>query len=486
MKNVFKLLLLTLFILCLTLGINTFLAKSKQIITEPISSIALQDGFAERLGESLQFPTISNSKKMDTTAFRNHSTFLESLLAPLDFLEVEVINEFSYLLKWEGTNTALKPILLTAHSDVVPVEETSLSQWQAPPFSGDIKDGFIYGRGSMDDKSAVIGWLEAIQVLGKEGFKPSRTLYFAFGHDEEIGGEKGAVSIAKRIKELGLHFEFLLDEGTVVLNDAMPGLSEPVALIGIAEKGYVTLEVKAELEKGGHSSMPPKKTAIGILSEALYHLENKPFPSTIGGVSKEMLEALAPEMDFPYNVLFSNTWLFKSVIAGNFSEKVTTNAMIRTTMAPTVIGGGLKDNILPTEATALINFRILPGETPASVLARVSEIIDHERVKVSYMETGMGGNAPSGISSSNSPAFKTLSKSIREVFPDVVVVPSLVIAATDSRHYEELADDTYRFLPLQIDPIDLQRIHGADERIAVKAYSQMVQFYVQLLKNMNN
>lgn len=368
------------------------------------------------------------------------------------------------------------------HLDVVPVEGKSEHQWTEQPFSGKVQDGYIWGRGALDDKSSVFGILEAVELLLQKNYAPERTVYLAFGHDEEVSGINGAIRIAAWLQQQGVQAEYVLDEGLVVLEQALPGLEQPLAMIGVAEKGYTTLRLTAKLPEGGHSSMPPQGTAIGILSQALVTLENEPFPAKIDGATAGLLRYAGPETWLPYKVLFANLWLTGGVLMGQLGKEPAANAIIRTTTAPTMLQGGVRENVLPTEATAVINFRILPGETVESVRAYVQETIDNERITVEIMQEEFSSN-PSPISATNTFGFEVLQRSMQEVFPDVVVAPALVVGATDSRHYSQLTNNIYRFMPVQLTKADLKRIHGIDERISVEQYKQMIRFYRQLILN---
>ena len=369
-------------------------------------------------------------------------------------LEKSVINEFSLVYKWTGKNSKLAPILLMGHSDVVPVEGESLKQWTEDPYGGKISKGYIWGRGTLDDKVNVLGILEATERLLLEGYQPMRTVYFAFGHDEEIGGKNGAQAIARRFQQQGLEFEYILGEGMVILEKAMPGIDPTLALIGIAEKGYATLELTAKIEKGGHSSMPPSTTAIGLLSQAIKHLENQPFPARIDGPTKLLFDYVGPEMNWPNKAIFANLWLFKTLLINQLSKAPTTNAVIRTTTATTMIRGGVKDNVLPTEAKAWINFRIYPGETVDDVIAQVQNTIKEPLITIKSNQESVFTNNPSPVSEIESFGFMVLQRSIKEIFPGVIVAPSLVIAATDARHYSQLSKNIYRFSPLQLNNED--------------------------------
>jgi len=463
--------------------IKTIRYPSMQVKIEPIEKVAIDNAVAQRLGQAIQFPTISFESKVDTTAFENLDSFIQKSYPLIDsLLEKETINRFSYIYKWQGKNPKLNPILLLAHLDVVPVEESSLDKWTHPPFSGKIVDNVIWGRGAMDDKSSIFSILEAVEMLLKSDYLPERTVYLAFGHDEEVSGLNGAQVIAKKFKQQKIEFEFILDEGSLIVENAVAGLASPLALIGVAEKGYTTLTLTANLEEGGHSSMPPSETAVGVLSKAIYTLQENPFPAKIDGAVRDMFNHIGPEMGAFNKVLFANLWLTEGLIVGQFNKSPQSSAMIRTTTAPTMLRGGIKDNVLPTKASARINFRILPGETVESVANYVRETIDDDRVIVAPPDAQKSQN-PSVVSSTESFGFQIIQTTIQQLNPDVVVAPSLVIAATDSRHYTELSDHIYRFQPIQIDKSETKRFHGIDEQLEVENYKNMIRFYRELILN---
>lgn len=482
-RILFRLFILAVIVIATIFTIKTMRFASKQVKVEPIEKIAIGNAPVQRFSQAIQIPTISSTSKVDTTAFENLDSFIQKKYPLLDsLLEKEMVNRFSYIYKWQGKNPKLNPILLLAHLDVVPVEEGSLDKWTHPPFSGKIVDGAIWGRGSMDDKSSVFEILEAVTMLLKADYLPEKTIYLAFGHDEEVSGINGAQAIAKKLKERKLEFEFVLDEGGLIVENAVEGLENPLALIGVAEKGYTTLTITANLEEGGHSSMPPTETAVGVLSKAIYTLQEHPFPAKIDGAVKDMFDHIGPEMGTFNKTLFANLWLTEGLIIDNFSKSPQSSAMIRTTTAPTMLRGGVKDNILPTKASARVNFRILPGETVESVVDYVRQTIDDNRIIVTPGEAKLSQN-PSVVSSTESFGFQIIQTTIQQLNPDVVVAPSLVIAATDSRHYTELSDYIYRFQPIKIEKSETKRFHGINERLEIETYKQGIRFYRQLILN---
>jgi len=478
-----QLILLVIVVLAGAFFFNTVNYASRQIPIEAIASKAISEEVHQRLAEVVQIPTVSFETHIDTAAFIQFKNYLQTHFPLVDsLLEREVVNDFSLIYKWQGTNPRLEPALLLGHIDIVPVEGESLKKWTLPPYSGTIQDGFIWGRGTLDDKVSILGVLEATSLLLKEDYQPERTLYMGFGHDEEVGGLNGAKAIAQRFEQQNIQFEYILDEGMVVLEDALPGLDQPTTLIGVAEKGYATLKVTAQLEQGGHSSMPPSETAIGLLSKTITKLEQNPFPAKITGATKLLFDHVGPEMSLPNKLVFANTWFFENILLKQLKKSPSADASVRTTMAPTILEGGLKENVMPSTASVTINFRILPGETVASVTQRLKEVIDDDRIQVSTTK-GAFSSEPSAISDTKSFGYQAIQKTAQEIFPKAIVTPALVVVATDSRHYQKVANNIFRFLPVQLNRDDLKRIHGIDERIAKDSYKKVIHFYHQLIKN---
>ncbi|MBS1241101.1 MAG: Gly-Xaa carboxypeptidase, partial [Gemmatimonadetes bacterium] len=348
-------------------------------------SLALDAEAAGRhLAEAITFPTVSleSGGPVDTAAFRQLHLFLERAYPNLHRqLRRELIGGLSLLFTWPGRDPALAPVILMAHQDVVPVTPEALDRWAHPPFAGQIADGFIWGRGALDDKAGMMGILEAVEALLSQGYQPARTIYLAFGHDEEVGGVYGARAIADTLAARGMASPaMVLDEGGA-MSEGMAGLEGPVALIGVAEKGFVTLQLTVDAE-GGHSSMPPRETAIGILSAAITRLEAHPFPARMTPAVQGMFASMAPATSGATRLALANLWLFKPVVIRRLLAEPQTASMLRTTTAPTIFHAGVKDNVLPQRATASVNFRLLTGDTRESVMATVHRIIADDRVRV--------------------------------------------------------------------------------------------------------
>jgi carboxypeptidase PM20D1 len=419
------------------------------------------------------------------------SGYGNEFLAFHDFLELnyprvhsilkrEKIGTYSLLYTWKGKHPEKKPVMLMAHMDVVPVETQSLCNWTEPCFEGVVKDGYIWGRGTLDNKFAVTGILEAIEGLLSRGFQPERDIYIAFGHDEETKGT-GATQIAAYLKGKGIQFESILDEGGGIGIDFYPDIEKPIAMISVAEKGYLTLDLKVT-DVGGHSSTPGHTTVVGRLSKAIYLLESNQFPMRLSTPVRQMLRESSKEIGGLKGFALGHPLLFSSFIKKEFSSNSYTSSLLQTTIATTQIEGGLEDNVMPTEASARVNFRILPGETVETVISRVRRIIHDKKVQITVEE---GFNDPPKITSTKSEGYKVLKRTVEEVFGDVLVTPSLSITASDSRHYVGLTNNILRFVPITMRPEDTERIHGVNERISIEGYKKSVKFYIQYMLNLD-
>ncbi len=481
-KKTLKALGIALALLIVVLLVKTLTYKTRQIAVEPLAPVALSDKCITHLSEAVKIKTVSHDvTTLDSAPFYQFQAFLKQSYPLADsLLHRQCINKLSLLYTWKGKNPALQPLLLIGHMDVVPAENGGGEQWEFPPFSGEINNNAVCGRGTLDDKVNVIGLLEAVEMLLKEGFKPERTIYLAFGHDEEIGGEKGAAKIAAYLQEQHVKAGFLLDEGLVITKGIVPGIKKNVALIGISEKGYVSVELAVETD-GGHSSMPARETAIGILSEAVSKLEKHPMRSQLSAPVQRFLDYVGPEMPFLQRLAFANQWLLKNLILSIYEKSSNAgNALVRTTTAPTLFKSGTKDNVLPGYATATLNFRILPGETSDDVMAHIRKTIKDKRVKAKKLPNF---SEPSPVSEIDCPEFACLQKSISQTFSNTIIAPSLVLAATDARHYSAITKNLYRFIPLIAESDDLKRIHGVNEKISCSDFLNAVRFYRQLIIN---
>jgi carboxypeptidase PM20D1 len=475
MKKILKLLAVGVLALVLFILVKTFAFTTTTITVAPVAPLEVSDEALLRLQKAIQFKTVSYSYTTphDSVEFAGLHQHLASAF-PLVHSQLEKKTiQYSLLYKWAGSDNSLKPILLMSHLDVVPVDDGTLSDWEAPPFSGEIKNGIIYGRGTMDDKVSVLAILEAVEASLRAGLKPKRTIYLAFGHDEEIGGDQGAASIAKYLQEQGVTLECVIDEGGYVAEGMVPGFAKPMAIINVAEKGYVSFELTITT-KGGHSSTPPADNTIGSLAKAITKLESNQFPYKSIPVIDRQIEIIGPHLPFFEKMAFANTWLFGSKIL----EALNTH----TTTAPTIIKGGVKDNVIPTSASVVVNFRVMTGETTEEILKHIVETVNDDRITVKSISNR---NEPSPVADYESASYKIIEKTVLQLFPDAIVTPGLVSGGTDTKHYEPISENAYRFFPIRINAGNMTGFHGINEHLPVSNYKEIVQFYYQLIQNLN-
>ncbi len=465
------------------LAVRAVLFRPRTIEVEPAAAPEVDaQSAALHLSQALRFPTISHEDpaKFDSRAFSLFHAYLgQSYPRAHAELEREGVGPASLLFTWSGAEPDLPPVVLMAHQDVVPIEPGTEEEWSYRPFGGEIADGFLWGRGAMDDKGSLIAILESVETLLARGFRPKRTVYLVFGHDEEVGGERGAAAVAELLKSRGVEPFLVLDEGGAVAEGFLPGLDRPIATVGIAEKGSASVELVVEVE-GGHSSVPPRNTAIGILSRALVRLEENPLPGGIRGPFREMLMTVGREMPFSRRLVLANLWLFGPLVERQLSRVPASDSMMRTSTAITIVEGGVKSNVLPAKARAVVNFRIAPGDTVEGVLDHVRRVTSDPRVKVvEARET----REASPVSPTDSEGYRLVERTIRQVFPEAIVAPYLLPGGTDSRHFTALTSNVYRFGAIRVGSGDLRRAHGTDERMSLEALVQMVAFYTVLLMN---
>lgn len=435
----------------------------------------------QKLSKAVQFPTISafDTGTVNFQAFHDLHQHLQASF-PLVHARLKrtVVNGYSLLYEWPGTAPDLEPIMLYAHQDVVPVETEAGEVWEHPPFSGAIADGYLWGRGALDDKYRVIAALEAVERLLEMDWQPRRGIFLAFGHDEEVNGWQGARSIADTLLARGQHLACVLDEGPGILQDMLPDVNKAFALVGMAEKGSLNLELIVNAP-GGHSSMPPDQTAIGILAQAIHRLQSNPFPARLLPLMKQSLQAMAPYTDGKTRLGLNNINLFRKQVLRTLDEDQVTSAVIRTKLSPNIISGGASYNVLPKLAKAVVNIRLLQGDSIAHALAYVTQVIDDPRVVIRKLGRPV---EPSPVSRTDTEMFRTLKSTIEEMYPDVVVAPTLLPAGTDSKHFTELSDNLYRFIPAPLTRDDGARLHSTNERISLEALEQVIQFYTLFLQ----
>ncbi|NJN26497.1 MAG: M20/M25/M40 family metallo-hydrolase [Cyclobacteriaceae bacterium] len=425
---------------------RTFTFHSKQKEYAAVAKAAISPAAAHRLAKAISIATVSyeNVSDLDTAAFQEFGELLRHSYPLVHaHLSRKVFNNYSYLFTWQGSDVQLKPVVLVAHLDVVPVAEDDAGAWAFPPFGGIIDQGTVWGRGALDDKVSVMGILEAVEFLLGQNFAPQRTVLLAFGHDEEVGGQQGAKAIAEYMEREQISAEFVLDEGYAITHGLVPGVLTDVALIGIAEKGFASVDLSVEID-GGHSSMPHESTAIEALSRAVTRLADHPFDAEISSPVKQFISFVGPEMRFQEKLVFANSGIFESAILNIYQQSFASRALVQTTVVPTIFHAGIKDNVVPGRASVTVNYRILPGTSIDEIVEKTKQAIGDDRIELRLRDFR---SEASPVSATDTRAFEIVSKSIKEVYPTVITVPNLVIAATDSRHFANISDGIYRFCP---------------------------------------
>jgi carboxypeptidase PM20D1 len=385
----------------------------------------------------------------------------------------------SLLFTWIGKNPNLPPVMLMAHLDVVPVVPGTEKDWTHGPFSGDIAEGFVWGRGTLDDKGQLITILEAANRLAQSGFQPERTIMFAMGQDEEVGG-RGNAAIAKALQQRGSHFAWVLDEGSSIMNEPYPGVNKPVAFISNAEKGYLSLELTAHGE-GGHAARPSRDLALPRLSNAIINVVNHPFDSDLDEIQRQKLAAIAPLAPFGQKFVLTNLWALKSFVLNRMEAAPDSAATLHTTISPTILSAGIKENVIPPVARGVINFRLHPRDSIKSVTAHVKAAIGDAKVDITEREETI--SEATKIADVNGPAFTYIANLIKATY-GVPSAPDIMTGATDSRHYMPIADEVLRFRPYHEDAADLARVHGTNERVAISDLGPAVGFYMRLIQDL--
>lgn len=437
---------------------------------------------AEKLSRAIRLRTVSALEESQAAreAFEAFERLLEAEF-PLVHVNLQKtrVGDRGLVFEWRGRSVEALPGLVLAHYDVVPAGEDDPG-WTHCPFSGTIDRGYVYGRGALDMKGTLVSILEAAELLLAEGFTPYRSMFFAFGGDEELGGRRGARRIAAWFAGRKLRFEYVIDEGSVIASGLVPGIDRPLALIGTAEKGNmnVVLSVRG---KAGHASMPPPETALLRLAEAMVRIGRCRFASRLTYTVRGFFTGLAPCIRGLRRAAFSHPGPFRPLLAAYLSRSPFTNALIRTTTALTMASASPLANVLPDLARAVVNVRILPGESRSTVLARLRRVVRDPIVELSEPQD-FEGNDPVPETRLDGAAYRLVSATVSALLPGTVAVPFLVTVATDSKAYREVSQNIIRFTPVVLTQADLSLIHGVDERISLENLGNCIWFFYHLMK----
>ena len=468
--------LLVIFLLVLLVRAALFSPKMELVPSEEKISLD-EKKIVEDMQQLIRIKTISYNDEslVDKAEFQKFKEILPKLYPKVhEVCKLREIGVNGLLFHWEGKESG-DPIVLMAHYDVVPVEA---DQWERDPFSGEVIDGVLWGRGTLDTKGTLCGIFEAAEKLMNEGFQPTKDVYFAFSGQEEINGPT-CPAMVQWFKEQGIHPAMVVDEGGAVVENVFPGVTGECALIGIAEKGFTNIELK-EKSRGGHASMPPMHTIVGELARAVVDIENHPFKRQLTKPVKEMLDTLGRRSTFAYKILFANMWcfegLFDLVCRMSGGEL---NAMMRTTCAVTKMEGSKAFNVIPPKASVGMNLRLMGKDTYDSAKAYLEKVIHNPNIEVSVFE----GRNPSIESDTNCQEWYTLNQVIKDTWPESIVSPYLMMACSDSWHYCSITDRIYKFSAMKLSKEERGMIHGNNERVPVKTLVKTVEFYTRLMKN---
>lgn len=438
-----------------------------------------RDAIAGRLSRLVQIPTVS--AELDQRGSEPFDAFLRTLeeLYPLvhQRLDHERVTDLGLLHRWPGADPDLDPVVLMAHFDVVPVDESDA--WTHPPFGGHIEDGWVHGRGTLDDKGALVVLIEAVESLLAEGFTPPRDVYLVFGGNEETYGD-AVVAIAETFQQRGIVPWLVLDEGGAVVDAPLPFVDGVAAMVGVGEKGLLTLRLTARGE-GGHSSVPPQLTAVGRIARAVDRLTPGTFPPRTPRAISRMLGLFSEHVRGParllYRVLASAPPLTARLFARMGGEPA---ALVRTTVAATMSSGGQAANVLPSQASATLNLRIALGETVESTVRRVRRRISDAAVTIHVVE----GSDPTAESPTDNAPFALLTAAVGVSHPEAATVPYIVMATTDARRFHRFSPNVYRFAPLRMSAQQRASIHGVDEKVEISELHAGVAFHRALLTGM--
>ena len=443
----------------------------------PVAEV--NDDDVERFRALIRVPTVSYADEAAIEA-GPFEEFVDLLAASFPLLHEHLtrtrILEHSLLFHWEGRSAA-DPVVLMAHIDVVPIDESA--PWQHPPFGAEIHDGAIWGRGTLDDKGSLVGICTAVERLLADGFVPPRDVWLSFGAREEVSGPDAPAAV-EELRSRGVSPWFVLDEGGAIAHQAFPGVQPPLGVVGVSEKGTTTIELRAE-GRGGHSSTPAPGGPTARIARAVVRLEKRQFAASLPEPTIEMFARMAPHVPAPLRPLFANARrvqpLLKRALLAAGAEPA---ALVRTTMAVTTLSGSPAHNVIASSATAAVNLRILVGDTVASATEHVRKAIADDSIRLEVLDA----NEPSPVSPTRDAAFELLTSTIGELFADAVPTPYVMMAATDSRYFTAICPRVYRFTPFRMTKAQRESIHSYDEHIGVDDWLDGVRWYTRLIERL--
>ncbi|MBQ9911857.1 MAG: M20/M25/M40 family metallo-hydrolase [Firmicutes bacterium] len=463
-----------LLLLVMIAAVRTLLSPAKTSEWEAKRDPEREAAYAEKLAEMVRFETVSYKGEIQREKFLEFHKLLEELF-PLVHQHLEKTEiDGSLLYFWKGKSSE-RPVVLMGHQDVVPAEGT----WEHAPFSGDIADGKIWGRGSADTKCSVMAFFQAAEELLKEGYVPDQDVYLSSSNTEEVGGD-GCPKLVAELKRRGVTPYIVNDEGGSIVTEPMAGLKGNFAMIGVLEKGQGNLKIIAR-SNGGHSSYPPKNSPIVRLAAFLTDLsKHSPMKSVMNVQAQEMFANMAPYGPFWMRLLFGNLWLFKPLLVALMpSISSQAAALLRTTVAPTMQSGSDGCNVLPQEASLVLNLRYIPHQNMEESNADVIAMAKKHGLEVEVMDAYPACEPVD----SHSEAFRLVEKTIEEVFPKLPIIPYVMTGGTDARFYQEICSACIRFSPVVYGPLQMKGMHGLNECLDTYSLPGAVDYYKALIKN---
>ncbi|MDE5524834.1 M20/M25/M40 family metallo-hydrolase [Elizabethkingia meningoseptica] len=497
--------ILVLVVLVVLVKTFTYPFKKTDAVMKPEPNIPQNDSAVYRFSGGLKIPTISTGElgDFDYSNFDKFKTYLQETY-PLIYQHTEYneVNGYGLVFRLKGSNPGLQPVLFLSHMDVVPPGDAPVKnneenvfrpgdkavsagdkvaeEWDYAPFSGAVANGRIYGRGALDMKGMLFALMESMTGLIKNNETPQRDIYLAFGFDEEVGGRKGAVKIAEYFKSKGLEFDAVYDEGGVVLEKgSISGINSDVALIGCAEKGFLSARIKVK-GLGGHSSMPPMESAIGKAAVIMQRLEDHQMKPVITPLIQEFFDNVGGQMPFATRMALANRWLLNPLLLSQLTKNNSTNALVRTTTALTMMKGSDGTNVLSPEVEFVVNFRLLPGNTVKEVKEHIAKATEGFDVEVEEVDNTREASA---VSSTTTKAYKVIASGIKNIYPNAIVTPYLTVGGTDAYKYQIVSKNIYRFIPFKINHAEQQSIHSTNEYISIENYMRMIRYFEFVMKN---
>ncbi len=445
------------------------------------------DRYREHLSAAIRFKTISSrdASLVDWNEFDAFHKYLDEAYPLITKnLEKEIIPPANLIYRWKGKRSDLDPVALLAHQDVVPVSEGTEDDWTHPAFDG-VDDGeFIWGRGALDMKNHLICVMEAVEALLEDGFTPERDVYLLFGDNEEVvaNKENGAMDIMNTLKARGVHLDAVLDEGGAMLPVNIPGVinNKYLAGIGLAEKGYADIEIVVNA-KGGHSSQPPKHTALGKMADVIKDLENNQFKAAFSENMKFLFESIARNCTYPVRLITCNIKALYPLLLQVCKLIPPAACMTRTTTGITMAEGSPAANVLPQRAAITVNFRAMPGTSTRDIVDHIKKVVRNKDIEVNVLNS----KEASKFSPMDSRSYKIIERLCKSIEPNSVVSPFMVMGGTDAYHYEAICENIYRYAPFKVDTSLLLCTHGTNERIPISAMSDALVFFKNYIRDVS-